>query len=494
MYKPKVFSELFIGGAWAKPLGAGTFDVISPWSEEVVASLPDPTKGDVDQAVAAARKAFDQGPWPRLSLEERAAVLRRVGEGFEKHRERLAHTITEEMGSPIAQSINIQAVVPRVMISSFIELATSREPWMLRQSSSGNGVVFREPKGVVAAIVPWNVPMMTTMMKLAPALLMGCCVILKAAQETPLSGYILGEILAEAGVPDGVVSILAADREVSEYLALHPGVDKVSFTGSTLAGRRLGALCGELVRPITLELGGKSAALILDDADLPAAVEALRMGSFRNSGQICSLKTRVVVSRKIEGEFLDRMKALVVSMPVGDPFDLATQIGPMATARQRDRVQGYIERGLAEGARLVCGGPGIPDGLDHGWFVRPTVFAGVDPGAAIAQEEIFGPVVSVMTFDSEDEAIAIANTSNYGLNGAIFSADVPRALELGRRIKTGVVEINGCGVGFHSPIGGVKQSGIGREAGFEGLDAYVEMKAIGVPKPFADSLAASQVD
>ena len=260
MYKPKVFSELFIGGAWAKPLGAGTFDVISPWSEEVVASLPDPTKGDVDQAVAAARKAFDQGPWPRLSLEERAAVLRRVGEGFEKHRERLAHTITEEMGSPIAQSINIQAVVPRVMISSFIELATSREPWMLRQSSSGNGVVFREPKGVVAAIVPWNVPMMTTMMKLAPALLMGCCVILKAAQETPLSGYILGEILAEAGVPDGVVSILAADREVSEYLALHPGVDKVSFTGSTLAGRRLGALCGELVRPITLELGGKSAA------------------------------------------------------------------------------------------------------------------------------------------------------------------------------------------------------------------------------------------
>jgi betaine-aldehyde dehydrogenase len=320
---------------------------------------------------------------------------------------------------------------------------------------------------------------------------MGCCVVLKPAAETPLSAYILGEILLEAGVPEGVVSILPAGREVSEYLALHPGVDKVSFTGSTVAGRKLGALCGDAIRSITLELGGKSAAIFLDDAELGSAVETLRLASFRNSGQICSLKTRLIVSKRRKQELLDHLSALIDSMPVGDPLDPSTHIGPMASSRQRDRVEHYIAAGIKEGATLVKGGSGAPAGLDRGWFVRPTIFSDVDPNATIAQEEIFGPVLAVMTYDDEAEAVAIANNSAYGLNGAIFSSDVGRAAQLARRIKSGVIEINGSGVGFHSPIGGVKQSGIGREAGFEGLEAFVELKAIGVPKAFADGLRAS---
>jgi len=247
----------------------------------------------------------------------------------------------------------------------------------------------------------------------------------------------------------------------------------VSFTGSTAAGKRLASLCGELIRPITLELGGKSAAILLDDADFSAAVAALRMGSFRNSGQICSLKTRIVVSRRREGELLERLVEMMGSMPVGDPQDPATEIGPMASERQRDRVARYIDIGVAEGARLVHGGPGRPQGLNHGWFVRPTIFTGVDPNATIAQEEIFGPVLSLTTYDTEEEAVAIANNSSDGLNGSVFTADVSRGLDLARRIKTGVVEVNGSGVGFASPIGGVRHSGIGRQAGYEGFESFI---------------------
>lgn len=482
--------KLFIGGAWVALRTSNMIDVVSPWTEQIIAAVAEASKEDVDLAVAAARRAFDTGPWPRMAMDERIEVMRRLGVAMEANREQLARTITAEMGSPITQSANLQAVVPRVMLNAFIELAENYPLEMVRRSSSGNGLVLREPKGVVAAIVPWNAPMMAAMMKLAPALLMGCCVILKPAPETPLSASILAEILQEAGVPPGVVSILPAGREVSEYLALHPGVDKVSFTGSTGAGRHLAALCGAAIRPITLELGGKSAGLILDDADIPAAVESLRMGAFRNSGQICSLKTRILVPRRREREILERLVDLVETMPVGDPSDPATHIGPMVSARQRDRIQRYIARGISEGASLVHGGPGHPVGLSRGWFIRPTIFAGVAPDATIAQEEIFGPVVSVMSYTTEDEAVAIANNSAYGLNGAIFSADVQRAIELARRIKTGVVEINGCGAGFHSPIGGVKQSGLGREAGYEGFEAFTELKAVGIPRAYADALSA----
>jgi betaine-aldehyde dehydrogenase len=283
------------------------------------------------------------------------------------------------------------------------------------------------------------------------------------------------------------VNVVPANREVSEYLVSHPGVNKVTFTGSSVAGRRIAEISAQDLRRVTLELGGKSAAVILEDADLNAAVSALRIGSFRNSGQVCSLKTRLLVPAQLEDEFLDRLNAMIDTMPIGDPRDEATQIGPLVSARQRERVEGYIASGIAEGARLVRGGK-RPPGLEKGWFVEPTVFTGVDPDATIAQEEIFGPVVSVIPYKTEDEAIAIANNSNYGLNGSVFTSDIERGLRVAGRMQTGTVELNGNPAGFRAPMGGVKQSGLGREFGPEGIDAYVELKSIGISKEVADSL------
>ena len=310
----------------------------------------------------------------------------------------------------------------------------------------------------------------------------------EASPETPLDAYLLADMLVSAGLPDGVVSIVPTDREVSEYLVTHPGVDKVAFTGSTAVGRRIASLCGRDLKRVTLELGGKSAAVILDDADLDATVESLRLGSLRNSGQICSLKTRIVVSRRREDELLDRLTAMVASMPVGDPADPATQIGPLVSARQRDRVEGYIAAGRAQGAKAVMGGS-RPAGLDRGWFVEPTIFTGVGPSMTIAQEEIFGPVLAVLAYDGEEQAVAIANDSDYGLNGAVFTTDLNHGLAVARRIRTGTVELNGNSAGFCSPMGGFKNSGIGREAGPEGFDAYVEPKSIGLPTSLADALS-----
>ncbi|WP_417725167.1 aldehyde dehydrogenase [Salipiger sp.] len=475
------FDRFFIGGGWVAPDSTTTCAVISPYTEEVIATVPMASRADVDSAVAAARAAFDHGRWPHMTIAERIAAVGRLREAFAARSDTMARTITDEMGSPITFSRNVQVRTPLAMMDTQMKIAASY-PWRSdRTTETTSAMVLREPKGVVAAIVPWNVPMNVTFAKLGPALLCGCTIVLKPAPETPISAYLLAEIIAEAGLPDGVVNILPAGRDESEYLALHPGVDKVSFTGSTVAGRALAARCGELLRPITLELGGKSAALFLDDADIVAGVETLRMGSLRNSGQVCSLKTRILVSRRRENELLQTLAALIDSMPVGDPGDPATQIGPMVTKRQRERVEAYIETGIREGAQVIRGGPGRPENLSCGWFVRPTVLANVDPDATVAQEEIFGPVLAVSTYETEDEAIAIANNSTYGLNGAIFTADVERAIPLARRIRTGTVEINGGGVGPISPIGGVKQSGLGREGGPEAFDHYVELKSIGLP-------------
>jgi acyl-CoA reductase-like NAD-dependent aldehyde dehydrogenase len=324
------------------------------------------------------------------------------------------------------------------------------------------------------------VPQAITFHKLVPALLSGCTFVLKPASETPLDALLLADLLRNAGLPDGVLNVVPTDRHVSEHLVTHPGVDKIAFTGSTAAGRRIASLCGKDLRRVTLELGGKSAAIILDDADLDATVESLRMGSFRNSGQVCSLKTRLVVSSRREDELLERLAALVESMPVGDPKDPATQIGPLATGRQRERVEEYISIGRAEGARAVLGG-GRPEGLDRGWFVEPTIFTGVEPGMRVAQEEIFGPVLAVLTYDDEDEAVAIANDSRFGLAGSVFTSDPEHGFEVARRIRTGTVELNGSPAGWHAPFGGFKESGIGREAGLEGFGNYVETKSIGLP-------------
>ena len=477
---------LFIGGRWVPPCSPDTLTVTSPYTACPIATVPAASTDDVDAAVAAARDAFDVGTWPRTSVADRTKVLQRLSESLDERRDEIASLITEEMGCPITLSRSMQAAGPKVVLDTFLGLAPGY-PWVTsREATTGRALVYREPVGVVAAVVPWNAPLLISVLKLAPALLAGCTVILKPAPETPLDAYLLAELLSEAGLPDGVLNVVPADREVSEHLVTHTGVDKVAFTGSTAAGRRIAALCGHDLKRVTLELGGNSAAVLLDDADVAAAAESLRTGSFRNSGQVCSLKTRILVPRTREAEFLDAFTSVVDSMPVGDPADPDTQIGPLVSARQRDRVEGYIAAGRSEGARVLLGGR-RPAGLGDGWFVEPTVFAGVDRAMTIAQEEIFGPVVSVLSYDDEDDAVAIANDSPYGLNGSVFTADPERGLAVARRIRTGTVEINGNPVGFHAPIGGFKSSGIGREAGPEGFDAYVEIKSVGLPRGFTSA-------
>lgn len=472
--------RMFIGGEWWAPSSPDRISVVSPVSEQEFASVPAADVEAVDRAVGAAREAFDSGPWPRLPLADRVAVLRRLEEGLLRHGDELARLITDEMGSPITQSRAIQVGNASAVIAAFLDLADSYPFETERTTDRTRALVTREPVGVVAAVVPWNMPLVAAVQKMVPALLAGCTVILKPSPETPLDAYFLAQLLSDAGLPAGAFNVCVAEREVSEHLVTHPGVDKVAFTGSTAAGRRIASLCGQALRRVTLELGGKSAGIVLDDADLERTVEKLRLGSFRNSGQVCSLKTRLLVSERRLPEFTERLVAMIASMPVGDPLDAATQIGPMVSRRQRDIVESYIASGREQGAKLAVGG-GRPAGFDRGWYVEPTVFTGVDPGMRIAQEEIFGPVLSVIAYSDEDQAIAIANDSTYGLSGAVYTADIERGVALARRLRTGTVEVDGNPAGVVAPNGGFKASGIGRENGREGLDAYTEIRSIGLP-------------
>ncbi len=482
--------RLFIGGEWRSPAGSERIEVISPATEETIASVAAGSEDDIDAAVRAARSALESGPWPEYTVGERIELLRHLSGEFERRKEEIARLITLEMGCPISLSRPMQAAAPKLWIDSAIEVAESY-PWReVRTSATGTGLILRRPVGVIAAVIPWNAPLSTAMIKLAPALLAGCTVILKPAPETPLSAYLLAEMVQTAGFPPGVVNIVAAGRQASEHLVAHKGVDKVAFTGSTTTGRRVAELCAVDFRRITLELGGKSAAIVLDDADLGLVSQSLRLGSFRNSGQICSLKTRIVVSRRKHDELVQELIALVQTMPVGDPSDEATQIGPMVTARQRDRVEGYIATGLREGASIALGG-GRPEHLPRGWYVEPTIFTGVQRDATIAQEEIFGPVLSIIQADDENDAVKVANSSIYGLSGAVFSADPDHALAVAQRLESGTVEINGASAGQFSPMGGWKSSGLGRELGPEGIDAFVETTSFGLPAELNDVLAAS---
>ncbi|WP_205471472.1 aldehyde dehydrogenase [Nocardioides sp. SYSU D00038] len=476
---------LFIDG-WTAPASGDTLQVVSPHTEEVVATVPEGTTADVDRAVAAARRAFDDGPWPRMSPSERIDVIANLSGLYAARLGDMAEVISLEMGSPTSFANLAQSPAPWMQIEAF--LAIAREfPWESeRPGALGAPVVVRhEPVGVVAAIPPWNVPQFTIMSKLVPALLAGCTVVVKPAPETPLDAYLLAELLQDAGVPDGVVNIVAAGREVGEHLVAHPGVDKVAFTGSTAAGRRIAAVCGEQLKRVSLELGGKSAAIVLDDADLAATVEGLKFTALMNSGQACVAQTRILASRANYDTVVDALAEAVAGMKVGDPMDPATEIGPMVAQRQQERVEKYIALGQEEGARVVVGGLGMPEGLDRGWYVRPTVFADVDNRMRIAQEEIFGPVLSVIPFDDVDDAVRIANDSEYGLAGTVWTGDPDAGLEVARRVRAGTYGVNTYTMDFAAPFGGFKSSGIGREFGPEGLASFTELKSIYTEAPAA---------
>ena len=453
--------------------GGGRIDVVNPATEEVIAAVPAGTAAEVGAAVDAARAAF--AGWSARPVAQRAEAVRRISEGLAARRDEIAATITAEMGSPITFATRVQATLP-VTTSAALAGLLADLPWTER---IGNSLVVREPAGVVAAITPWNYPLHQIVAKVAPALAAGCTVVLKPSEVAPLTAGILAEVVEAAGVPAGVLNVVHGSGPVAgEALAAHPGVDMVSFTGSTRAGRRVSAVAAETVKRVTLELGGKSASVVLDDADLGAAVKITMANCFINGGQTCTALSRMLVPAARHDEAVELAVAAAAKYGVGDPTDPATRIGPMSSAAQRDRVVGYIRTGIEQGATVATGGPDAPAGLDRGYYVRPTVFAGVRPEHVIAQEEIFGPVLSVIPYDGEAQAVEIANATSYGLAGAVFSAEEDRAVAVARRLRTGQVDINGGAFNPLAPFGGYKQSGNGRELGRYGLEEFCELKSI----------------
>ena len=433
------------------------------------------TKADIDAAVAAARAAL--GHWRSASPDHRAHALTAFAAALHRRAASTSELVTRENGMPMALSGSANGLFPAALLGYYAKLITRTPIEEVRPSTIGHTIVRREAVGVVAAIVPWNYPQALAAFKLAPALAAGCTVVLKASPETALDAVVFAEAAQEAGLPAGVLNVVPGGAEAGAHLVSHPGVDKVSFTGSTAVGRIIGEACGRLLRPVTLELGGKSAAIILDDADLDATMKGLRSVSFINNGQTCFLGSRILAPRARYGEVVEALAGLVASLNVGDPLDAATDIGPVVSARQRERVLDYIETGKISGARLIAGG-GVPKDQHRGWFVSPTVFADVDNSDRIAQEEIFGPVLAVIPYDGDAHAVALANDSEFGLAGTVWSTDVDRATEVAREMRTGTVGVNDYQLDIGAPFGGVKASGIGRELGPEGLDEFFELKSI----------------
>jgi acyl-CoA reductase-like NAD-dependent aldehyde dehydrogenase len=470
--------RLFIDGAWVAPSTDARIDVVDSGTEELFFQVAEAREADIDRAVRAARTAFDEGPWPTLSHAERAEYLRAIARGLRARVEAVGQIWPRESGV-LHRIAGGAAAGAAATFDTYADMAATfpfEEP--ARPTAGGQfGLLVREPVGVVGAIVPWNAPLSLISYKVAPALLAGCTVVLKSSPEAPGEGYLVAEAAEEAGLPPGVLNVVTADREVSELLVRDPRVDKITFTGSTAAGRRIAAICGERIARCSLELGGKSAAVVLDDMDLETAARTIAGAECFLSGQVCSSLTRIVVSRHRHGEMAEALAAAFSQVKVGDPFDPESQMGPLSTRRQRDRVEGYIATGIAEGATLVTGGK-RPAQPERGWYVEPTVFAGVDNRSTIAQEEIFGPVLSVIPAEDEADAVRIANDTIYGLNASVFTPDVDRARAVARQLRSGTVGHNAFRTDFGIAFGGFKQSGIGREGGVEGLYPFLETKTV----------------
>jgi aldehyde dehydrogenase (NAD+) len=475
------YDKLFIGGKWTEPSTDEVIEVHCPATGEYVGKVPMAAAADVDAAVAAARKAFDSGPWPSTPPKDRAAVIANVLKLMEERKDGFVELLGLETGQPPTSVETMQWMSGVGCLNFFAGPAVDQIKWQeIRNGGYGQTIVHREPLGVVGAIVAWNVPLFLAINKLGPALLAGCTVVLKPAAETPLSANALAEAFAEAGLPEGVLSIVPGGIETGQALTSNPDVDIFSFTGSSAVGKEIGKRAAELLKPCTLELGGKSAAILLDDVDLAASVPMLVFSGIMNTGQACVAQTRILAPRSRYDEIVEAVSNFVQMLPVGGPGDAAAQIGSLISEKQRSRVEGYIAKGVEEGARLVCGG-GRPEGQDKGFFVEATVFADVDNKMTIAQEEIFGPVLSIIPYETEEEAVQIANDSAYGLAGSVWTTDIPRGIKISEKIRTGTYGINWYAFDPCCPFGGYKNSGIGRENGPEGVEHFTQQKSVLMP-------------
>lgn len=465
--------KFFLDGRWVGPAGSGFIDVHSPATEEVIARIPQGNATDVEAAVSAARRAFDA--WSTTPVAKRAEYVQKIHEGLKARAAEIAETISREMGMPLKLSQRIQAGSP-VAVFGYYAKTIAEFPF---EERVGNSLVVREPIGVVAAITPWNYPLHQISLKVAPALAAGCTVVLKPSEVAPLNAFILAEVIEAAGLPAGVFNLVTGyGPVVGEAMVAHPQVDMVSFTGSTAAGKRVSEIAAKTVKRVALELGGKSAAVILDDADLASAVKGVVTNCYLNSGQTCTAHTRMLVPESKYQEAAKIAAEVAKHFRIGDPLTEGTTLGPLASAAQRERVVKYIRKGIEEGAQLLTGGAERPAGLAKGYYVQPTVFGNVKPGSTIEQEEIFGPVLAIITYKDEDEAVRIANGTPYGLAGGVWSASEERAQKVARRLRTGQVDINGGPFNIQAPFGGYKQSGNGRELGRYGLEEFLEYKAM----------------